>query len=259
MFFSFRQGLRLKPLLLATSLVAVGFTSMAASAEADTTTAVPSQVTQAIKSQLGKMIDNVNQAQITPTPLKNLYQVTLGPMVVYMSGDGQYLITGKIIDLKNRVDLTAQAKEKAVKEALAKVPERSMIIYPAKGEQKHVITVFTDIDCPYCHKLHKEIPKLNAAGVTVRYLSYPRAGIGSNSYQKAVSVWCAADRGKAMDQAIQGKITPKNCENTVANQYQLAQTFEVTGTPTIILDNGRVIPGYVPAEKLIQVLNQGKK
>ncbi len=228
--------------------------SSLASAQVDNQ--VSSEVKQAILTQLSKVIQNPQQAEISPTPLKDLYQVTLGPMVVYMSGDGQYLVMGKILDLKNGINLTEQAKAKAVKAALAKVPESSMIIYPAKGEAKHFITVFTDIDCPYCHRLHKEVPKLNAAGITVRYLSYPRAGIGSRSYDKAVSVWCAKDRAEAMNNAMKGKIQPKTCDNTVANQFELAQAFQVNGTPTIILDSGKVIPGYIPAQKLIQLLKQ---
>ena len=219
---------------------------------------VSPKVKKAILTQLSKVIQNPQQAEVTATPLKELYQVTLGPMVVYMTADGQYLVMGKILDLKNGVNLTERAKAKAVKSALSKVPESNMIIYPAKGQAKHFITVFTDIDCPYCHRLHKEVPKLNTAGITVRYLSYPRAGIGSRSYDKAVSVWCAKDRAEAMNQAMQGKITPRTCQNTVANQFELAQAFQVNGTPTIILESGQIIPGYIPAQKLIQLLNQKK-
>ena len=242
------------PFFLLVLLLSFSF-SKGALAEGSTQNPVSAQVEQAIQARLGKMIEGGAQAQILATPVQGLYQVSIGPMVVYMTADGRYLMIGKMIDLQNQLDLTAEAKAKAVKKALAKVPEQSMIIYPAKGAQKHVITVFTDIDCPYCHKLHQEIPKLNAAGVTVRYLAYPRAGIGSQSYDKAVSVWCASDRNQAMDQAIAGQVTPKTCQHTVDNQFELAQVFEVTGTPTIILDTGRVIPGFVPAEKLIQVLN----
>ena len=261
MFFSLYPALRFKSFLFSVMLLAVSLASFQAHAANSSDAKIPSQVRQAIQAQLSKIMAGTDQPEvkIEATPIQNLYQVTLGPMVVYMSGNGQYLFTGKIIDLAHRVNLTDLARQKAVKATLAKVPESSMIIYPAKGQQKHVITVFTDIDCPYCHKLHQEIPKLNAAGITVRYLSYPRAGIGSKSYQKAVSVWCASDRNQAMNDAMQGKITSKNCQNTVADQYQLAQVFNVSGTPTIILEDGRVIPGYIPTEKLIQLLNSSQR
>jgi len=212
---------------------------------------------QVIQAQLKKIIPNAPEADIQPSVIEGLYEVSVGPMVIYMSADGKYAFNGSLIDLDTRENLTELAKSKARNEAMAKIPESSMIVYPAKGEQKHFVTVFTDIDCPYCHKLHKEIPALNEAGITVRYLAYPRSGMNSPAYFKAVSAWCAKDPAKAMDDAMNGKgLEKKQCDNPVTMHMQQAQYFGVNGTPNIILDNGRLIPGYVPAKELIQIFNR---
>ncbi|WP_019556865.1 DsbC family protein [Thiomicrorhabdus arctica] len=213
--------------------------------------------TAAIKAQLKTMLPNAPEAIITATPIKDLYQVQVGMTVVYMSTDGKYLLNGNLIALETRDNLTDLAKSHARQSAMQKISESSMIIYPAKGKQTHFITVFSDIDCPYCAKLHKEIPALNEAGITVRYLSYPRSGMGSPSYHKAVSVWCAKDSVKAMDNAMLGKpVANKVCVNPVRDHMMEAKYFEVNGTPNIILDSGELLPGYVPAKELIKILDE---
>ncbi len=211
--------------------------------------------TLAIQNQLKKILPNAPEAVITTTPMDGVYQVQVGMTVVYMSADGKYLLNGSLIDLETRDDLTDLAKSTARQAAIQNIPEASMIVYPAKGKERHFITVFSDIDCPYCVKLHKEIPVLNEAGITVRYLGYPRAGMGSPSYHKAVSVWCAKDTAKAMDAAMLGKpVENKACVNPVRDHMMQAKRFEVNGTPNIILDNGELLPGYVPSKELIKIL-----
>jgi len=211
----------------------------------------------AIEAQLKTILPNASDAIITETPVAGLYQVQVGMTVVYMSTDGKYLLNGGLIELETRDNLTELAKSGARQSAMQKISESSMIVYPAKGKQNHFITVFSDIDCPYCAKLHKEIPALNEAGITVRYLSYPRSGMGSPSYHKAVSVWCAKDSVKAMDNAMLGKpVEHKVCVNPVRDHMMEAKYFEVNGTPNIILDNGELLPGYLPAKELIKILNE---
>ena len=218
---------------------------------------VTPEVKEVIQQQLLKIIPNAPQASIEQSQIPGMLEVAVGPLVIYMSEDGKYAFNGSLINLDTRENLTDIAKAKARTQAMAKVQESSMIMYPAKGEQKHVVTVFSDIDCPYCHKLHKEIPEMNKAGITVRYMAYPRSGVNSPSYFKAVSAWCADDPAKAMDDAMAGKSLPKKqCENPVSMHMQQAQYFGVNGTPNLILDNGNMIPGYVPAKELIQLLNQ---
>lgn len=217
--------------------------------------------TSAIQDRLQTIIPNdAKNAEITATPVPGLYQIKIGMTVVYMSQDGKHLVNGNVIDLDTNKNLTKQTQNEVRKLALSNVAESSMIVYPAKegkNKAKHTITVFTDIDCPYCAKLHKEIPALNEAGINVRYLAYPRSGMGSPSYFKAVSVWCAKDPLKAMDDAMVG-LPPesKQCQNPVRDHMMQAQIFEVNGTPNMILDTGELIPGYAPAKELIAILKQ---
>lgn len=220
------------------------------------TSSTLAQEVNSIQARLNELIPGAPKAIIKPSPIAGLYQVTIDTKVVYMSENGQYLVSGSMIDLDTRENLTELAGNSARKKALSRLDKSALLIYPAKGKAVRNITVFTDIDCPYCRKLHKEIPALNAAGIEVRYLAYPRAGVGSESFHKTVSVWCSKDQTRAMDQAMAGETVPeKKCENPVTSHLALGQVFEVSGTPNIILDSGERIPGYAPAAELIQVLN----
>lgn len=210
-----------------------------------------------VEKKVKQLVPNVTNVDITETPVKGLYQVLVPGQVVYMSGDGNYLLNGALIDINTRQNLTETAMNKVRKAQLDKMDVAGMIVYPAKGKTKSSITVFSDIDCPYCKKLHKEIPALNEAGIEVRYTGYPRAGVGSPSYKKAVSAWCAKDPAKAMDDAMMGMpLDPKDCKNDVIEHMQAAQAIGVNGTPNIIFENGQMIPGYAPARELIpKILN----
>ena len=132
-----------------------------------------------------------------------------------------------------------------------------MIIFSPKGETKGAVYVFTDVDCGYCQKLHQEVPQLNAAGIEVRYLAYPRAGLSTPTFDKMVSAWCADDRNAAMNALkIGANVTAKKCDNPVAAQYQLGAAMGVTGTPAIVLEDGTLIPGYKPAAQLIPLVTR---
>lgn len=214
-----------------------------------------------VRSRLQVMIppSEASQAKISATGIQGLYQVQLGMTVVYLSADGQFLINGNVIDLDTSTNLTQQVQFEFRKTIMAEMSQESMIVYPAAAgvdKAKHSITVFTDIDCPYCVKLHKEIPLLNAAGINVRYLAYPRSGPNTPSYFKAVSAWCADDPVKSMDDAMSG-LAPKNkqCKHPIDEHMSFANRLEVNGTPNILLENGDLLPGYVPARKLIGMLN----
>jgi thiol:disulfide interchange protein DsbC len=209
------------------------------------------QIKDLVSKQLGKKV-----TEIKPSPLPGLYQVTAPPMVFYMSKDARYVINGDIVDLKDRVNLSSQARAAAKKAALDQISEKDMIIYKPK-KVKHVVTVFTDIDCAYCRKLHSEIAEYNKLGIEIRYLAFPRAGLGSESYKKAVSVWCAKDRKKAITEAKLGKNIPqKTCDNPVAKEYQLGEELGVNGTPALIFEDGQLFPGYAPPDRLSAVLDQ---
>ncbi len=209
-----------------------------------------------IQKGLAKLLPGSPPDSIEPTPIKGLYQVMVGPQVLYMSGDGKYLLQGTLVDIPGKRNLTEPAEEKAKLAAIKRVGEDKMISFGSK-DAKHTITVFTDIDCPYCAKLHKEMPKYNKAGIRVRYMFFPRAGVGSSSYEKAIAVWCAADRKKALTDAKAGKpIEMKKCDNPVLQHMKLGEAMGVRGTPAIVLDDGEMLPGYVPASRLAAYLDK---
>ena len=117
--------------------------------------------------------------------------------------------------------------------------------------------MFTDIDCGYCRRLHSEIEQLQENGVEVRYAAFPRAGVGSDSYKKYVSVYCAKDQNVTMTLAKAGKMPePATCDNPVADQYKLGQKLGITGTPTLIFEDGEMQPGYAPWKELLKRMNQ---
>lgn len=216
--------------------------------------AVPPAITQA----LANLVPGMAPTSVRPAPAAGLYEVVYGPEVVYITADGAHLVKGDLIDVKTQDNLTEDRRSGARLQALEDLGESSMIVFGPK-DAKHTITVFTDIDCPYCVKVHQEVPELNRQGVKVRYLAYPRAGLNSAGYRKTVSVWCAPDRNQALTDAKSGKAVPeKSCDNPVEDHYMMGQMLGINGTPTLVLDDGRVVPGYVPAARLVQVLQSTK-
>ena len=216
---------------------------------------VSQDIQDQIRNSLKILLPGIKPDEIRATPLDNLYEVTFGGRLVYLTADGRYLIQGKMIDLETRTEITEERLSELKMAALAEVGEDQMVIYGPK-DAKDTVTVFTDIDCGYCRKLHSEMARYNEAGIRIRYLFYPRAGIGSESYDKAVSVWCADDRKVAMNQAKAGQEIPaRTCENPVDEHYALGQTMRVTGTPALLLEGGEMVPGYVPADKLRKALD----
>lgn len=216
-------------------------------------------VEERIRSSLKVLLPGLIPDEIRASPVSNLYEVTFGTRIVYLTEDGRYLVQGKLVDLETRTEITEERLSALKLAAVNAVGEDRMIIYGPQ-DAKHTITVFTDIDCGYCRKLHSEMDRYNAEGIRIRYLFYPRAGIGSDSYHKAVSVWCSDDRRAAMDKAKAGKaVETKTCDNPVAEHYELGQAMQISGTPALLLETGDMVPGYVPPKKLRRALDQRDK
>ena len=176
--------------------------------------------------------------------------------IYYASADGRYLIMGRVLDMETREDLTEATKAELRKDLLASVDSSKQIAF-APEEPEYELMVFTDIDCGYCRKLHAQVDEYNEQGISIRYMAFPRAGIGSRSYEKAVSVWCSDDQQTAMTQAKLGADPdPLQCDNPIAEQYQLGMELGVTGTPALLTSDGTLIPGYVPPEKLRERLDR---
>ncbi len=209
-----------------------------------------------IRTAIGEILPGVPISEITPSPLEGVSEVVIGGKLFYVSNDGKYLMQGSLIELATRTNLSEKRLDGIRLAAMKELKETEMIVFPAK-EQRHVITVFTDIDCGYCRKLHAEIDQYNALGITVRYLMYPRSGPNSPSFNKAVSVWCNEDRQQALTRAKAGEtLAQVTCDNPVASNYSLGERMGVRGTPAILLENGELLPGYLPAAKLASELKK---
>lgn len=195
--------------------------------------------------------------KISNSPLRGFYQVNLsGGSMLYVTKDARYFIAGDLYQLTSGdlVNLTETGRSVHRKEMIAAIDDSEMLIF-APAKIKASVTVFTDVDCGYCRKLHREVPELNRLGIAIRYLAYPRAGIASGSYNKMVSAWCADDPQVALTEAKMGQEIPaKTCDNPVAKHYQLGNEIGVTGTPALVLQDGRLIPGYMPAADLADLL-----
>ena len=191
-----------------------------------------------------------------PTVVAGLDEFVSGSKLYYVSEDGNYFLEGSLIDVKAGKDLTeARLGETRISE-LENTGLNNMIVFKPK-KTKHLIYVFTDIDCGYCRKLHSEIDQYLGAGIEVRYLFFPRAGLGSDSYYKAVAVWCAKDRREALTRAKKGEnIEMKQCDNPVKTHMKLGEEFGASGTPMIVTEKGTIIPGYVNAISLAQGLDK---
>ena len=214
---------------------------------------------KAVRDALQRALPGMQPDSIKPTKMKGLYEVVYGPKVFYVSEDGAYLIQGSLVDVNSRQDLTEPRLAQARVGALDKVGPANMVVFKPK-KTKHVAYVFTDIDCGYCRKLHSEITQYLDAGIEVRYLFYPRAGEGSDSYKKAVNVWCADNRTQALTQAKKGESVPeKTCDNPVTKHMSLGTAMGASGTPMIVTEKGSILPGYVPAPQLLQLLAEEQK
>lgn len=208
----------------------------------------------AIKQSLAKL--GVQNTDIQPSPVAGMSTVLTDSGVLYVTDDGKHVIQGPMYDVGGAQPVNVT---NALLVGKLNALEKEMIIYKAPQE-KHVITVFTDITCGYCHKLHEEMSDYNALGITVRYLAFPRQGLQSQTEQDMKAIWCAKDRNKALDDAMSGKgIQPANCQVDISKHYTLGVQFGVNGTPAMVLSNGYVLPGYQGPKELKAFLDEHQK
>lgn len=216
--------------------------------------AAAEQELQQVKAELVRTFPELKSATVKASPVASLYEIEVDAKVFYATSDGKYLFMGDLVDMRSQSNLTEVRRAAIRVRMLNDMGEENMIVIGPDKPQR-TLTVFTDVDCGYCAKFHLDVPALNKQGVKVRYLFYPRAGIDSESYRRAVAVWCANDRAKAIGIAkAGGKIDMKTCANPVASHFQLGQRLDVGGTPSVFLDNGKVLPGYIPAPQLLGML-----
>ena len=207
------------------------------------------QVKTKLQVALGMQISAIGDA-----PVPGLLQVMTEKGLFYSSEDGKYLLQARIYDIEDGMRNVSEEALGSVRLDGLMAFKDAFIEYKADKE-KYVVSIFTDITCGYCRKLHNEMDQYNQLGITVRYLAFPRGGINSQSYKDMVSVWCSDNQQEAMDDAkAGGSISNKKCETKVAEQYAFGQKIGVTGTPNIIMPDGSVIPGYQPPKQLEEAL-----
>jgi thiol:disulfide interchange protein DsbC len=230
-------------------LLAVSFTVSVAAWAAD---ADYSKVEERIRM----LAPQAESIAISETPIEGLLMVQIGGDIVYATADAKYMVQGRLLDMHTLEDLTEGAKAEVRRDLLAAADMSGQITF-APEDAKYDLTVFTDIDCGYCRKLHAQMDEYNQQGIAIHYMAFPRAGVGSHSYDKAVSVWCAGDQRNALTQAKLGaEPDPAQCDNPIDEQYQLGRELGVTGTPSLLTPEGQMIPGYVPPDKLRARLDQ---
>ncbi|TFG87117.1 MAG: DsbC family protein [Chromatiales bacterium] len=202
------------------------------------------------RAAIAAKFPEVAPEKIVPSPVPGLFEVRVGSKIAYVSADGRYLLQGEIVDLTTDENLTESRRESLRRDVLTEVGEAGMIVF-SPPKPTTTITVFTDIDCGYCRKLHKQIADYNALGIKVRYMYFPRMGPGTESWTKAEQVACAKDRQTALTRSKLGVVlTDKPCQpNPVARHYEIGRDFGLQGTPAIVLESGELIGGYLdPAE-----------
>jgi thiol:disulfide interchange protein DsbC len=233
------------------SLATLLATSVAAAEPAPAKAADQKSADATIRAVIAKKFPEMKVDEVRPSPMTGIYEVIMGGEVAYISGDGRFLIAGDMYDVDSRTNLSENGRQKSRVAAIAKLDEKDMIVFkPAKV--KYTITVFTDVECGYCRKLHSEIAQLNDRGVQVRYLAYPRAGPGTDDWAKMEAVWCSIDRKKAITEAKAGKaVKATQCATPVAKQFKLGEQLGVRGTPAIFTDSGEYIGGYLAPDQMI--------
>ena len=208
-----------------------------------------------VEEKLRTLVPGATTIAVSETPIEGILQVQVNSDIVYVTEDGKYILQGQIMDLDTRESLTDRAKTGIRADLLTGLDSDQQISF-APEEPKYDLLVFTDIDCGYCRKLHNQMAEYNEEGIAIHYMAFPRAGIGSDSYDKFVSAWCADDQQGALTLAKNGgDLDPQSCTNPIAEQYNLGQELGVTGTPSILMADGTMIPGYVPPAQLRQRLD----
>jgi len=207
-------------------------------------------LTQTLSQATGAMVEIVN---VTETPFPGLIEVELSTGErLFTDTKGEYLVTGDLFKAQSNglINLSAIERQKNIAQWIAEVPESEMVIFEPE-QTKGTITVFTDVDCAYCRRLHGDLETNLANGIRVRYVAYPRGGEASEAYPKMISVWCSDDRNKSISQAKHGQNIPsRDCDNPVLKHYALGNKIGISGTPAIVLEDGTVIPGYLEPTQL---------
>lgn len=240
----------------APSTPAPSATPAATPAASNPVATAPGSAAEQARMALMKLDSKLQIDHIGDAPMPGFQQTIVAGQVVYVSNDGRYLLQGQLFDMQEKKNLAEEAMSGLRKELMQKIPMKDRIVFAA-ANPKYVVDVFTDAECGYCRKLHSEIGEYNRLGITIRYLAFPRQGPASADFRLMESVWCNADRGKALTAAKNGQpVSPRSCTSPVAMQYALGQRMGLQGTPMILTEDGLQLGGYVPPEQLRDTLEK---
>lgn len=241
---------------ITSTLCAVLLLAACSSPQQDTATSINN--TQAEKNIRAALSDLGEISSIEPSEWDGVYAATISGQTLYVSADGSHFLAGDLYRAEGRVNLTNLKRDDVRKQVLNDLAPEDSIVFSPDGETKYVTWVFTDVDCTYCRKLHKDIAEYNDLGIEVRYLAFPRAGKGSKSWLESQSVWCSEDRKAAITNAKSGaKITVSpDCAaaKAVAHGYAAGEAAGLRGTPMILDADGHQLGGYLPPQQLLQRL-----
>lgn len=210
---------------------------------------------QALRDSVAERFPEIKPEEVFESPLAGWYTIRKGAIVAYISADGRYLLQGDVIDLQHNTNLSEASRNDARVAMMAAVSDEQLIVF-SPDEVEATVSVFTDIDCTFCRRLHSQIDQYMEQGIEVRYFLYPRNGPTSPSWAKAENVWCANDRNEALTLAKLDKEFPtRTCDaSIVSTHFAIGQDVGLRGTPAIVLDNGTLFSGYMPAEQLKQAI-----
>lgn len=212
-----------------------------------------------LQSEIKKRLPDIAISSISDTPIDGIYELISGGQIYYVGRNGKHLIDGDMIDLDTRANLTSDRLGGVHISLINDIEEEDMLVYASQKDTGRTITVFTDTSCGFCRRLHQEIDVLLDAGISVRYLLFPRAGLGSPAHKDLESVWCADNPQAAMTIAkAGGSVSEKTCSNPIETHVAMANQVGLRGTPLIYLDTGQQIPGYRAAADLVQLVFDGE-
>ncbi len=245
-----RRNLKVRSNFLAVAAATVFFGALAEAAD-------DNAELQDVRARVSAMFDAIDPENVNVSPIAGWFTIQQGSIVAYVSADGRYLLQGDLIDLETQVNLTEQSRNSARRDLMATVGDDDAILF-SPADIKYSVTVFTDVECAYCRKLHSEIDQYLSAGIEVRYLLYPRNGPASEAWSTSEQVWCAEDRNEALTAAkLDRGFETSECDaSAVSHHYGLGRDIGLSGTPAIVLEDGTLIGGYLPPAQLSMRLQQ---
>lgn len=209
-----------------------------------------------VRAEIARRLE-VEVEDVKPSPIAGLYEIRSGAEVGYVSADGRFYVDGDVFDMTSKLNLTEPRRQEGRLALLSAIDDKDAIVFAPSGPAKHTLTVFTDVDCTYCRRMHQEIAEFNRLGFRIRYVMYPAGGPGSVPWNKAEAVWCSADRRDALTRAKRGEaVAAPKCQTPIVAHHALGERLGIHGTPGIITSQGEYLAGYLPAASMAEYLKQ---